>query len=122
MSKSTHRLVSRAGLELREPRRAQQAFNEAVLHRLPGAIKCQSMTLFLAPGEHVIADEFGAVIGHDIPGLSRRSTIAVNSRATPSVRDGSIRNCAQTFLGDVVRDVEDAEAPAVSELVVEEVQ
>jgi hypothetical protein len=38
-----------------------------------------------------------------------------------SARDRGVRDCAQTLLGHVIDDVEDAEAPPVCELVVDEV-
>jgi hypothetical protein len=55
------------------------------------------------------------------PGLPRRASIAVSSRATrrPEI---DVSDRAQTLLGDVVDDVEDAEASAIGELVIDEVE
>lgn len=56
-----------------------------------------------------------------IPGLPRRSTIAVSSRATRRPEIG-VSGMAPRHSFDVVDDVENAEAPTVGELVVDEIQ
>ncbi len=87
---------------------------------LPGAMKCQSRPVSLHQAS--IALQVNSVpLSETIePGLPRCSTIVVSSRATRRPEIG-VSGVAQAFLGDVVDDIEDAEAPSVGELIVDEV-
>lgn len=66
---------------------------------------------FLVPGQHGVTDEFGAVVGDDQAGFATpRDNRRQFPRHTPA-RDRRVRNGAQTFLGDIVDDIEDARRP-----------
>ena len=62
------------------------------------------------------------MVGHDHSWLAASLDDCRQFAGDAATRDRCLRNGAQAFLGDVVDDVEDAEAPAVGELVVDEVQ
>lgn len=76
----------------------------------------------LAPGEHGVAGKLGAMVGHDHSWLAASLDSCGQFAGHAPSRDRRLRNGAQAFLGEVVDDVEDAEAPAVGELALEEVQ
>ena len=86
---------------------------------LPGAMKCHSSDV-AAPGEHRVRGELGAVIADDHARLAMRLVCRQLAGHTPA-RDRGVGDGTEALLGDVVDDVEDAKAPAASELVVDEV-
>ena len=101
---------------------AIEALDEAVLHWLSRCDEVPVDDCVLAPGEHGIAGELGAMVGHDhswlAASLDDRRQFAGNA---PS-RDRRIRNSSEALFGDIIDDVEDTEASSVGELVVNEVQ
>ncbi len=76
ISKTLSKSLAPAGPSIHE------ALDETVLHRFPRRDEVPVDDCVLAPGEHDIAGELSAMVGYDLPGLPRRSTIAVSSRAT----------------------------------------
>jgi hypothetical protein len=98
-----------------------EALDEAVLHGLARRNQVPVDAVVFAPGEHGVAGVFRAVVGDDHARLAMplddRRQLACHAPA----RDRGVRDCAQTLLGHVIDDVEDAEAPPVGELLVDKV-
>ena len=75
----------------------------------------------LSPGEYRVGGELGHVIGDDQVGLAAPGDDGDEfARCTPT-GDRRVGDRHQAFLGHIVDHVEDAEAPTVGELVVDEV-
>jgi hypothetical protein len=75
----------------------------------------------LSPGEHGVGCELGPVIGDDQVGLAAPGDDGVEFARHAPTRDRGVWNRRQALLGDIVDQVEDAEAPTVRKLVVDEV-
>lgn len=88
---------------------AVETLDEAVLHRLSRRDKVPIDDCVLAPGEHGVAGELGAMVGHDHSWLAASLDDCRQFAGHAPPRDRRLRNGAQAFLGDVVDDVEDAE-------------
>ena len=84
---------------------------------LPGAMKCQSMPVSLHQASMALQVNSVPLSETIEPGLPRRSTISRQFPSHPPPGDRRVRDRAQAFLGDVVDDVEDAEAPSIGELI-----
>lgn len=69
----------------------------------------------LAPGEHGIAGELGAMVGHDHSWLAASLDDRRQLAGDAPAGDRRTRNSPQALLGHVIDDVEDAEALAWSE-------
>ena len=76
----------------------------------------------LGPSEHSGRGELGSVVGDDQAGLAAPGDDGVEFARHAPARDRGVRDRAETPLGDIVDDIEDAEAAAVGELVVDEVR
>ncbi len=76
----------------------------------------------LSPCEHGVGGELRAVVADDEPRFAATPDDLVEFADNPSSRDRGVRDRAEAFLGDVVEDVENAKAPARTELVVDEVE
>jgi hypothetical protein len=100
---------------------AVEGFADAVLHRLAGGDEVPGDAGGLGPGEHGVRGELGPVIGDDEIGLAAPADDLGQFPRHAAARDGRVRDCCQALLRHVVDDVEDAEAPARAELVVDEV-
>jgi hypothetical protein len=100
---------------------AVEAFDKAILHRLARRDEMPIHLHLPAPGEHRVAGELRAVVADDqarrAPSFDNGSQLARDATS----RDRGVGDRAQALLGDVVEKVEDAEAPAVGELVLDEV-
>ena len=101
---------------------AVEAFDEAVLHRLARRDEVPVDAVSFAPGQHGVRGELGAVVGDDHARLAAPLDERRQFARHPPSGDRRVRDRSQAFPGHVVDDVEDAEAPAVGELVVDEVQ
>ena len=99
-----------------------EALDEAVLHWLSRSDEVPVHVHILAPGEHGVAGELGAVVADNhawfATPIDDRCQFARNA---PS-RDRGVGDRTQTFLGDVIDDVQNAEAPATGELIVDKIQ
>jgi hypothetical protein len=92
---------------------AVEALDEGVLDRLARRDEVPVDGVVLAPSQHGVAGELGAVVGDD---RARPATSCDDRRQLPchpSPRDGCVRDRCQTLLGDVIDDVEDAEASSI---------
>ena len=101
---------------------AVEGLDVAVLHR---SARCDVMpihTMILRPAQHRVRGELGAIVGNDHLRLAARADehrqLACNSFA----RDRGVGNCRQTYARHIIDNVEDAEAPALGELVMDEVE
>ena len=101
---------------------AVEGLDAAVLHR---SARCDVMpihTMILRPAQHRVRGELGAIVGNDHLRLAARADehrqLACNSFA----RDRGVGNCRQTYARHIIDNVEDAEAPALGELVMDEVE
>ena len=93
-----------------------ERLDESVVGRLPRAGEVQRDAALIGPDVEIARHELGAVVGNDrgfAPSGDDRREFARN----PLSGDRRVRDCAQTFLGGVVDDVQDTEEPAVGELV-----
>ncbi|MCP1758630.1 hypothetical protein J2R87_009760 [Bradyrhizobium elkanii] len=89
---------------------------------LPGRNEVPVDASLLAPGQHRIAGELGAVVGDNRARFTAPRDDRRQLPRHPSPRDRGVWDCAQTLLGHVVDDVEDAEASSVGKLVINEVE
>ena len=104
------------------PHPAVEAFTEAVLHRLARRNEVPVDLVVLRPGQHGIAGELGAVVGDDHARLAAPIDQRRQFARHPPSRDRGVGDRRQTFPGHVIDDVQDPEATAVGELVVDKIQ
>ena len=88
---------------------------------LPGAMKCQAIRFSLVQAEHGVRGELGAVVGDDHRRPAAAGDEGRELSRDPPARDRGVGDRGEALLGHVVDDVQDAEAPAAGELVVDEV-
>ena len=74
------------------------------------------------PCKDGVRREFCAVVGNYHSGLSPHCDDGCQFPRHPVTGDRRVGNGAQAFMGDVIRDVQDPEPPAIGHLVVHEVQ
>ena len=101
---------------------AVERLDIAVLHR---SARCDVMpvhTMILRPARHRVRGELGAIVGNDHLRLAARANERRQLACNPFARDRSVGDRRQTFARDVIDNVEDAKAPALSELVMDEVE
>jgi hypothetical protein len=77
--------------------------------------------MLLHPREHGVGGELGSVVGDDQIGFAAPGDDGVELARDSPAGDRGVGDRRQAFLGDVVDQVEDAEAPPVRKLVVDEV-
>src|SRR5665213_2953190 len=101
---------------------AVERLDVAVLHRSTWCDVMPFDSMVLCPAQDRSRGELGAVVGDDHLRLAtriyERSQLACNTFA----RNRGVRDRRQTFARYVIHDVEDAEAPAQGELVMDEVE
>jgi hypothetical protein len=99
-----------------------EALEEADLQWLSRSDEVPVHCHILAPSEHGIAGELGAVVADDharlAPGRNDCGQFACNA---PS-RYRGVGDRTQTFLDDVINDVQNAEATAIGKLVAHKIQ
>ena len=78
--------------------------------------------MILCPAQHRVRGELGAVVGNDHSGLGARADELRQLTGNPFARDRGVGDCRQAFARDVIDNVEDAEAPALGELIMDEVE
>ena len=101
---------------------AVERFADAVLHRLARRDEMPIDPVRLRPGQHRVGSELGSVVGDDQAWLAAPGDDGVEFARDAPAGDRSVGNRRQAFLGDVVDHVENAQAPPVRELVVDEVE
>src|SRR5215212_5917194 len=103
------------------PHAPVEALADAVLHRLARCDEVPGDPVLARPAKHGIRGELGAMVGNN----HRRAAAAGDERCELArdslARDRRVRDRGQALLGDVVDDVEDAEAAAAGELIVHKV-
>lgn len=104
------------------PHPAVEAFTEAVLHRLARRNEVPVDLVLLRPGQHGIAGELGAVVGDDHARLAALIDQRRQFACHPPPRDRGVGDGRQTFPGHVIDDIQDPEATAAGELVVDKIQ
>ena len=101
---------------------AVEALDEAVLHRLAGRDVVPIDLVIDCPAKDRVRGELGAIVTDDhswlAAGLDEHRQLA----GDPYARDRGVGDRRQALTGYIVDDVEDAEAPAKRELVVDEVE
>ena len=100
---------------------AIERLTNPVLHRLSRRDEMPRDAGALRPGEHGVGGEFGSVIGDDEVWFAAPSEHGVELPCDASAGDRGIRDGGQTFLGDVIEDVENADTAPVRELVMDEI-
>jgi putative autoinducer-2 (AI-2) aldolase len=101
---------------------AVEGLDVAVLHR---PARCDIMpidAMILCPAQHRVRGELGAIVGNDHLRLTARADEHCQLACNPFARDRGVGDCCQTFACDVIDNVEDAEAPALGELVMDKVE
>src|SRR6266542_5940900 len=78
--------------------------------------------MLFAPAQDSIRGELGAVIGDDHPRLAAPLDDCDELAGNPSARDRGVGNRCQAFSRHVIDDVENTEAPAAGELIVDKVR
>src|SRR6266508_901646 len=78
--------------------------------------------MLFAPAQDSIRGELGTVIGHDHPRLATPLDDCDELAGNPSARDRGVGNRCQAFSRHVIDDVENTEAPAAGELIVDKVE
>src|SRR5436190_16049316 len=78
--------------------------------------------MLFAPAQDGIRGELGAVIGDDHPRLAVALDYCAELAGNPSARHRGVGDRCQAFSRHVIDDVENTEAPAASELIVDEVE
>ena len=101
---------------------AVEAFAEAVLHRLSRRNEVPGDLVVLRPGQHGVAGELGAVVRDDHARLAAPIDQRRQFARHPPSRDRGVGDRRQALARHVVNDVQDAEAPAAGELIVDEVE
>ncbi len=101
---------------------AVEAFDEAVLHRFAGRDVVPFDLMIDCPAEDRVRGELGAVVADNHSWLAARFDQHRQLAGDPFARDRGVGDRRQTFARHVVNDVENAEAPAKGELVVDEVE
>ena len=100
---------------------AVEGFANPILHWLTRRNEMPSDPTALSPSQHSVGGELGSVIGDDQIGFAAPRDDRVEFSRHPATRERGVGDRRQAFLGHVVDHVEDAEAPTVRELVVDEV-
>jgi hypothetical protein len=100
---------------------AVEGLADAVLHRLARRDEVPGDLCGLRPGEHGVGGELRAVIGDDQLRPAAASDDGVEFARHAPPRDRGVRDRGKAFLGHIVDDVEDAEAPARAKLIVNKV-
>src|SRR5260370_15542989 len=101
---------------------AVEGLDVAVLHR---AGRCDVMpihSMILRPAQHRVRGELGAIVGNYHLRLAARANEHRQLACNPFARDRGVGNCRQTYARHIIDNVEDAEAPALGELVMDEVE
>jgi hypothetical protein len=101
---------------------AVERLDEAVLHRPAWRDVVPIDAMILRPHQHGVGGELSAIVRHDHLGFAARRNNHGELASNAFARDRCVGDCRQAFTRDVVHDVEDAKAPAVGELVVDEVE
>src|SRR6266542_3883546 len=101
---------------------AVEGFDVAILHRLSGHDVVPFHLMLFAPAQDSIRGELGAVIGHDHPRLATPLDDGDELAGNSSARDRGVGDRCQAFSRHVIDDVENTEAPAAGELIVDEVE
>src|SRR6266568_255193 len=101
---------------------AVEGFDVAILHRLAGRDVVPFHVMLFAPAQDSIRGELGTVIGHDHPRLATPLDDCDELAGNPSARDRGVGDRCQAFSRHVIDDVENTEAPAAGELIVDEVE
>jgi hypothetical protein len=104
------------------PHPAIEAFAKTILHGFAGRDEVPGHSVLLRPGKHDVRCELGAVIRDDHAGLAAPFDQRRQLSSYAPSRDRGIRDGREAFPGNVVDDVQDAEAPATGELIVHKVQ
>ena len=100
---------------------AIERFADPVLHRLARRDEMPGDPALLRPGEHCARGELGSMVGDDQVRPAAPGDDGVEFAGDAPPRDRGVRDHGQAFLRDVVGHIEDPEASAVRELVVDEV-
>jgi len=87
-----------------------ERLDESVVGRLPRAGEVQRDAALIGPDVEIARHELGAVVGND-RGFAPSGDDRREFTRDPLSGDRRVRDCAQTFLGDVVDDVQDTEEP-----------
>jgi hypothetical protein len=97
-------------------------FNNIRLHRLARRDEMPIQVHLPAPGQHRVAGELRAVVADDHSRRAASLNDGGELASDATSRDGGVGDRTQTLLGDIVDDVEDAEPPAIGELILDEVE
>ena len=103
------------------PELAVEALHEGVLGGFSGLDEVQGRAGPLAPKAHRLAGQFGAVVADDGLGMRRGLAQLVQEERQPGPGDRSGHQLADAQPGEVVDDVQDAQALAAGQLVGHEV-
>jgi len=103
------------------PQPSLEALADPVLHRPAWRDEVPSHLVLVHPSQHRIRGELGSVIGDDDLGPAAPGDQVRELARDPFARDRRVGDRRQTLLGDIIKDVQDAKAPAAGHLVVDEV-
>lgn len=117
-----HKIGEEHLIEQFVPHPAVEGFDVAVLHGLPWCDAVPLDPMPFRPGQHGVGRKLGAVIGDDHPRLATPLDERRQLAGNPSARDRGVGDGRQAFESDIVHHVQDAEAAAVGEPAVHEVQ
>ena len=104
------------------PHLAIEALDVAVLHGLARHDVMPVDPVFLRPGEDGMRGELRAIVADNHAGPSSLLDESCQLPCHPAARDRGVRDGGEALMGDVVRDVQDPEPPAMGHLVVHEVE
>ena len=105
--------------EIREPVQVQalisefpiEAFDEGILGRLAGLDEMQLDATALAPKEHLLAGELGAIVANDHPRQSTALSEFIETTCDLQAGDRHVHDLGHALARVVVHDVEDPDSP-----------
>src|SRR6185437_6184080 len=99
-----------------------EGFDVAVLHRLAGCDVVPFHPMLFAPAQDRVRGELGAVVRHDHPRLASRSDERREFPGDPIAGDRGVGDRREALPRHVVDNIENAEAAAAGELIVDKVE